>query len=305
MKTITVFTPTYNRAYILPQLYESLKRQTSQDFCWLIVDDGSTDNTKEIVDGWIQEAIVDIHYYYQENGGKIRAHNFGVTKTESELFLCCDSDDYFLDDAIEIIMVRWHDYVKSKEKLSGLIGPRSVKKNGKKIENIIPDTTAPLTYQEFTSVLGKIKEAFLVFRTDVIRVYPFPVQDGEKYFPEGFVYRQIDKCFKMLPIAQELICGSYLDDGISQNAIKTFVQNSKGYALVRNDDIRHLSISSRYLKSVIDYIAASLFSHRNMMEIIKFSNSKLMTLLLMPLGYVRLLLLKRKYDKIMLLSSNK
>ena len=92
MKRLTIFTPTYNRAYILPKLYDSLCEQTCQDFDWLIVDDGSTDHTKELVGDWIKEKKISIRYVCQENGGKMRAYNKAVSLTETELFVCIDSD---------------------------------------------------------------------------------------------------------------------------------------------------------------------------------------------------------------------
>ena len=104
---ITVFTPTYNRAYILPRLYKSLLRQTNKQFEWIIVDDGSTDNTEEKVNNWIKENKIKIKYYKQENQGKMIAHNKGVEKSEGELFVCVDSDDYLTDNAIEIITKKW------------------------------------------------------------------------------------------------------------------------------------------------------------------------------------------------------
>ena len=107
MTLITIFTPTYNRAYTLHKLYGSLKRQTDKDFIWLIVDDGSSDGTKEIVSRWEHENIVPIKYIYQENAGKMQAHNLGTVLAESELFLCVDSDDYLEDDAISKIRAAW------------------------------------------------------------------------------------------------------------------------------------------------------------------------------------------------------
>ena len=109
MKTVTVFTPTYNRAYTLPKLYNSLCRQTSVDFMWLVVDDGSTDNTEELIKGWQEENKVLIEYHKQSNGGKMRAHNLGVKLCNSELFFCVDSDDYISDVAIEHIIDYWNE----------------------------------------------------------------------------------------------------------------------------------------------------------------------------------------------------
>ena len=108
---ITVFTPTYNRAYILKNLYESLMRQTVQKFEWLIVDDGSTDETADLVATWQKENKISIRYLKQRNGGKQRAHNKGVEECKTELFVCVDSDDYIAECSIESILKTWKNMI--------------------------------------------------------------------------------------------------------------------------------------------------------------------------------------------------
>ena len=117
MKTLTVFTPTFNRAYTLHKCYESLKRQSSKDFVWLIIDDGSSDNTKEIVYKWINENEIEIRYYYQKNQGMHGAHNTAYELIDTEINTCIDSDDYMTDYAVERIVDFWK---KNKER--GLAG---------------------------------------------------------------------------------------------------------------------------------------------------------------------------------------
>ena len=117
---ITVFTPTYNRAYILHQCYEALKRQTNKNFIWLIIDDGSTDNTYNLVKGWIEEGIIDIDYHKQENLGMHGAHNTAHKLLKTELCIGCDSDDYLMDDCIERVLNLWN--TKSNDNHSGVIG---------------------------------------------------------------------------------------------------------------------------------------------------------------------------------------
>ena len=106
-KILTIFTPAFNRAYTLEKLYNSLLVQTSKDFEWLIVDDGSTDNTEELVSDWIEEGKIKIRYYYQKNSGKQVAMNLGAEKCITELFDCVDSDDYLLPDAVEAMLRFW------------------------------------------------------------------------------------------------------------------------------------------------------------------------------------------------------
>ena len=118
--TLTVFTPTFNRAYTLHLCYESLKRQTCKDFIWLIIDDGSSDNTRELVNGWIRENTLPIRYYYQQNKGMHGAHNTAYKLIETELNVCIDSDDYMPDDGVEKIITFWKLY--GSESVSGIIG---------------------------------------------------------------------------------------------------------------------------------------------------------------------------------------
>src|SRR4051794_33246695 len=120
MATLTVFTPTYNRAYTLHKCYESLKRQNCKDFVWLIVDDGSTDNTKELVSNWIADGSVPIRYHYQDNQGMHGAHNTAYELIDTELNVCIDSDDYMADKAVEKIIFFWSKF--GNNKYAGIVG---------------------------------------------------------------------------------------------------------------------------------------------------------------------------------------
>ena len=125
MKEITIFTPTYNRANLLTRLYQSLKMQTCREFQWLIVDDGSTDDTKNIVEKFIQEDKIVIKYYYQKNSGKHVAHNLGVKMCNTELFCCVDSDDYLTNDAVQTVLECWGKIaIDKKPLLSGIVAYR-------------------------------------------------------------------------------------------------------------------------------------------------------------------------------------
>ena len=113
-RTLTVITTTYNRDYCLHQVYESLLRQTCDDFIWLIVDDGSTDNTKEIVQGWQAENKIEIEYYYKPNGGMHTARNLSYEKVHTELNVIIDSDDWMTDNGVELIVECWKKYGSDK-----------------------------------------------------------------------------------------------------------------------------------------------------------------------------------------------
>ena len=136
-KRITVFTPSYNRADLLPNLYESLLRQNSRDFKWLVIDDGSTDNTREVVAAWIQEGKLDIQYVYKENGGLHTGYNKAIDCMDTELSICIDSDDYLTDNCIETVLKFWDE--NKAEDIAGLIG-LDIHPDGSVIGGPLPDT---------------------------------------------------------------------------------------------------------------------------------------------------------------------
>ena len=140
MKSITVFTPTYNRAYILSKCYESLNRQTCKDFEWLIIDDGSTDNTKELVQQWqTQDNGYSIRYLYKENGGLHTGYNAAIANMNTELSVCIDSDDAMPDNGIEQILNIWKTV--DDPNIAGLIG-LDLDQNGNLIGKYLPEEDA-------------------------------------------------------------------------------------------------------------------------------------------------------------------
>ena len=227
MKKITVFTPTYNRAYILESLYVSLKKQTNQSFVWLIVDDGSTDNTEEIVRSWRDDGLIELQYYKQVNAGKMAAHNKGAELCNTEYFLCVDSDDYLVDNAVEAIL-GFIDSIESEE-FAGLIaykGTSSYKPIGTEFPRGVKSSTLSGLYEA-----GFKGDTTLVFKTEVIKKYPFPILPNEKFITEAYIYNQIDLKFKYQLIPQVLTICEYLSDGLTKNEMKLIFNNPGGWAL--------------------------------------------------------------------------
>src|SRR5690606_25281632 len=176
---LTVFTPTYNRAYTLHKCYESLLRQTNKNFEWLVVDDGSTDDTRELVYKWIDENKIKIRYLYQENQGVSKAHETAIYNINTELNICIDSDDYMPDDAVEIILAFWEE--NGSDEFAGIIGLDKYP-NGELIGDRFPDN---LKVSSFADVfeLHKIKgDKKSVNRTALAKKYlPYPVIEGERF----------------------------------------------------------------------------------------------------------------------------
>ncbi|MCR4743731.1 MAG: glycosyltransferase family 2 protein [Lachnospiraceae bacterium] len=186
MHTLTVFTPSYNRENMLPRLYKSLTEQTNKDFEWLIVDDGSTDKTRKLVESFKAEKKISIRYHYQKNGGKMRAHNTGVRMAETEIFVCLDSDDYFTKSAVNDILDVWKNIRDDKE-CAGIVAHK-----GSSETEILYNEEFPENLERTTIFDLRLKgfkgETTLVFRTDVLKEYEFPEIDREKYVPEDYVY---------------------------------------------------------------------------------------------------------------------
>lgn len=221
---ITIFTPTYNRGYILGKLYESLCRQTCKKFEWLIVDDGSTDDTRTLVEGWILEGKIKIRYIYQVNAGKPSAHNTGVDHAKYQWFSCVDSDDYLTEDAIEKIM-RQTDGLDVE--IIGLLNAR-----------IHPDGSSITSWKKGTldaslcdayRVYGLLGDTMLIYRTDIIRKHHFPRFDGEKFVPEAYLYDQLDQEGKLRIYAEPIYVCEYLEDGMTTSMKTVNRKNPRGY----------------------------------------------------------------------------
>lgn len=217
---ITVFTPTYNRAYIIKQLYDSLCRQTSRNFEWLIVDDGSTDNTKELISTFISEGKISIRYFWQENGGKHSAINVGVNETKGSWFYIVDSDDYILDDAIEQIEKECKA-IEYDNRFCGISGRRQRPDGsmiGSKQENKIIDATILDFYY---TVNSKIYDRAEVYKTSILKKYPFPIVENEKFVAEGIVWNRISNAGYLLRFVDKIytVC-EYREDGLSEASVR-------------------------------------------------------------------------------------
>ncbi len=226
---LTIFTPTYNRAYIIENLYRSLQRQSVTDFEWLVVDDGSSDNTAELFQKWqAEENPFPIRYYYKENGGKCRAINYVLDLAEGELFFTVDSDDYLTDDAVEKIML-WNESLPKGEKYCGFAGNLGTAKDSTPnsvFDETYIDGTALDRYQNIDG------ERAMVFFTEIHRKYMYPVFENEKFMTEAVVWnRMAADGYKMRFYNDIIWIYEYLEDGLTKAGNKLFLNNPHGYGL--------------------------------------------------------------------------
>lgn len=291
MKTITVFTPTYNRAYCLEQVYQSMVRQTNQDFVWFIIDDGSTDNTKEVVAAWIKESKIAIQYYYQENLGMHGGHNAAYRLIETELNVCIDSDDFMPNDAIQKILENWIT-IKDKPEYAGLVG-LDANKNGDIIGTRIPKHVTETTMYDMYYKHGVVGDKKLVYRTDVVKKYPpYPIFPGERFVPLGYLYQLIDQDYKLFPVNEVFCIVEYLQDGSSRNMLKQYRRHPQGFAFSRKS---RMELSKSFLvqfKNAIHYVSSSLFIKNS--KFVQESPKKIITVLATPLGIILYFYIKYK-----------
>ncbi len=210
---ITIFTPTYNRAYIITQLYKSLCAQSNQNFEWLIVDDGSTDQTESVIQAFINDNEIKIRYYKQENGGKHRAINRGVELAEGELFFIVDSDDYLHADAVKFYS-KAYEGVRENDEIAGVSGRRMNANGtyiGSRMNFQMKDCTA-LDLRMKYNIEGDMAEAY---KTSVLKKYPFPDIAGEKFCPESLVWNRISQKYFLRFYNEGYYYCEYLGDGLT------------------------------------------------------------------------------------------
>ncbi|WP_106794566.1 glycosyltransferase family 2 protein [Aquimarina sp. Aq78] len=291
MKTITVFTPTYNRAYCLHKCYESLIKQSNQDFVWLIIDDGSTDTTEELVASWIKENKIDIVYHYQENLGMHGGHNAAYRLIETTLNLCIDSDDCMGEDAIEKILNSW-ETIKDKPEYAGLVG-LDADESGAIIGTKIPQNIKQTTLYDIYNVHGVKGDKKLVYRTEVVKKYPsYPIFEGERFVPLGYLYQLIDQDYKLLPVNEVFCVVEYMADGSSMNMLKQYRRHPRGFAFSRKSRMQLAKNFKDKFKNAIHYVSSSMFIKNG--GFLKESPKKLITFLAIPFGVLLNLYIRYK-----------
>lgn len=299
MVDITVFTPAYNRADLLPRLYKSLKRQTSKNFMWIVVDDGSTDNTKELVQKWIDETNeFEIKYIYKENGGLHTAYNEAIAALETELSVCIDSDDYMPDYAIEIITDFWRE--NGSDEYAGIVAPDSFE-NGEIIGDPLPDQKSvnliDLLIGKYNIDNGDRKN---VIRSDLYKsVAPMTVYEGEKNFNPHYMHLQISKKYDFLVLNKSLCVVEYQPDGMTNNMIKQYYSSPNSFAQTRRLYLSFKDAPFKFkMRNSIHYVSSCLLSKQK--GIIKNTSCKGYAIVAFPFGFMLSKYIKYKYKKLYL-----
>lgn len=279
-KLLTIFTPAYNRAHTLPRTYASLKRQKMFNFVWLIIDDGSTDNTRELVKSWQKEDNpFEIIYHYKGNGGMHTAHNEAYRLINTELNVCIDSDDELAVGAAAKIQQKWAE-VRHKG-YAGFIG-LDADLEGKLIGSGFPKGMKETTLHGYYAQGGS-GDKKLVYRTDIIKAYPeYPEFPAENYVALAYKYLLIDQDYK-LAVLNEVLCNvEYQADGSTNTMFRSYLKNPRGFAFWREQCLTYPSSFKRMVMDAMHYDSSCFIAGRGT-DIFK-SPKKALTVAMAPAG---------------------
>lgn len=297
MKTLTIFTPTYNRAYCLGKCYEALVRQTSKDFEWLIIDDGSSDNTKDLVQQWIsnEDNGFNIRYIYKENGGLHTAYNEAIANMETELSMCIDSDDFPPDDAVERIIKFW--YENGSNEYAGIVA-LDYDLEGNVIGDPLPNQK---TVNLIDLLVGKYNlhngDRKNVIRTELYKkVAPMRSFEGEKNFNPHYMHLLISKEYDFLVMNENLCFVDYQPDGMTNSMFKQYYNSPNSFAEIRKLYLSFEGTSFKFrFKHSIHYVSSSILGRRK--KFWQEVDNKGMLVLAFPFGVVLSILTKIKGSK--------
>lgn len=255
MQTLTIFTPTYNRADLLPRGYQALLRQTSHDFCWLIIDDGSKDNTRELVRSWFESASMvekgdhirgvskdapwlQLHYCYKENGGLHTGYNKAIELMDTELCVCIDSDDYMPDDAVEKINDIWNS-ISDKTDVAGIVALDYYDNSSTPIGGFFSKDRINCHVMDISSLLNHRGDTKIVCRTELMKLHwPMDVFEGEKNFNPFYYYLKIDEFYRYYIVNDNLCFVDYQDAGMTANIFNQYKNSPRSFACYREEILR-------------------------------------------------------------------
>lgn len=296
-KLITVFTPTYNRGYIIEKLYKSLQRQKSFNFEWLVIDDGSTDDTEFLFKKWTQEENdFNIRYFKVENGGKPRAINRALEIAEGKYLFMIDSDDYITEDAV-LKLERWISEIDGIDDIIGVGGAKAFP-NMEYIKGVEPSIDKDLGYIDATNLerpkYNLDADMCEAYKISIMKHFKFEVWEGEIFSPEEIVLNEIAlKGYKIRWHKDIIYICDYLDDGLTKGNWNLLKRNPMGYAMLYNHKLKFTKNFKDKFNYACQHIALSIIGKEY--KYIFDSNAKGMTLLALPFGFILSLRRKRQF----------
>lgn len=293
MKKLTVFTPTYNRAYCLHQVYESLCGQNNKNFVWLIIDDGSTDDTRKKVEIWKNEKLLEIEYIFQSNGGMHSTYNTAYDHCHTELIVCVDSDDYLAENAVKKIISFWKK--NGSEKFAGLVG-LDADFNNKIIGKRFPENLVSSTLEDIYEKYKITGDKKLVYRTDIVKKYPkYPSFAGENFVPHGSLFLQIDQDYELLLLNEILVNVEYQEDGSTRNMFRQYRLHPNGWKYARLITINRTKYVKKKFINIVHLISTKI--QLKEYNYFKGHHNPFLTVLALPFGILLYFYIRYKNRK--------
>lgn len=261
-KTLTVFTPTFNRRELLTRCYESMCRQTNKDFVWMIVDDGSTDDTKKFADEWKKNSDLEIRYIYKDNGGLHTAYNVAIENIDTELCVCIDSDDFMPDNAVELILNFWDKY--GSDEYAGIVG-LDFNLDGKVIGDPLPNQKTVNLIDLFIGKYDIVNgDRTNVIRTELYKsVAPMKVFPNEKNFNPHYMHLQISEKYDFLVLNENLRFVEYQVDGMTNSMLKQYKSSPNSFAEIRKLYLSFSGTSLKFkIKHSIHLVSSCILAHK-------------------------------------------
>ncbi len=294
MYQLTVFTPTYNRAKLLQRCYEGMCKQTNKQFVWMIIDDGSSDNTKELVECWMaNRKDFLIQYYYKENGGLHTAYNEAIEHIETELCVCIDSDDFMPCNAVEKILNFWKE--KGSDKYAGIVG-LDFYLDGTVIGDLLPEQESVNLIDLFIGKYNLINgDRTNVVRTELYKKYaPMKVFPGEKNFNPHYMHLQISQEYDFLVLNENLRYVEYQENGMTNSMLKQYRSSPNSFAEIRKLYLSFPNTSVKFQMRHSIHLVSSCILLGKPIKALKESPCKLITAISYPFGWLLSVYIRRK-----------
>lgn len=283
---ITVFTPAYNRGYIIENLYRSLQKQKNFDFEWLVIDDGSEDNTEILFKKWIKEKNnFTVRYQKVNNGGKCRAINKAIKEARGRYLFIVDSDDFITEDAI-LKLKKWILEIDNNETMVG-VGAARAFSNMQYIKGVEPTIDEKLGYLDVSNIeranYNLDADMCEAYKIEIIKNFPFKVWEGEKFSPEEIVFNEIAlQGYKVRCHKDIIYICDYLEDGLTKGNWGLLKSNPMGYAMMYNHKLKYTKGIVNRFNYCCQHIALSIIG--NGYSYILKSNDKILTMISLPFG---------------------
>lgn len=294
MKFLTVFTPTYNRKHLLPRLYDSLKNQTDKNFIWMVVDDGSTDRTKELIKQWQEENVIEILYFYKKNEGMHSAHNLAYEKITTPWNTCIDSDDMMAENAVEKIYSQIKD-IENDDDFYAIVG-LDADQQANLIGAKFPDELKKIKFNEIYLKYHLTGDKKIVYKTAVMKnLPPYPIYEGERLVPLDYKSLLADQFAYVKPVNEVWCVVEYQEDGSTKNMLKQYRRHPRGFAFSRISRIDYGLTFKERVKNAIHLVSSSLFS-KDFSSLFK-THHTLLVLSAIPAGILLHLYIRLKTEK--------